>query len=217
MNEAKDCGFSLLGVVARESIPTGWTYRKAAAYYSGYPLDAIEVGNEPDLRSPSSWTMPPNKFQKLLGAFDAHVDPYTSLVSGGLASGNPHYLDAINLSGYSATGIHPYGKRPSVESDAYGPGLLPDLLASYASYRPLWVTEFGSPQRDWVWPDDPNVVYDEVGRGQYLVDMVNALDGNVDVVICFSWHDVDGFGLTDSNGNLREAGRMYLEAVDNVS
>lgn len=58
--------------------------------------DEIQVGNESDLRSPASWDLPPDRFSALLRAVrDAAPGAY--LVAGGMASGDPSYLDGVDL------------------------------------------------------------------------------------------------------------------------
>jgi hypothetical protein len=187
-------GIRTLLVLARES---GGDYRSYAERYAGL-VDAVEVGNEPDVDSPSSWTLRPSE----LGALGRAVRvlfPTTPLVLGGLASGQPSYLDDVDLSWCDAIGLHPYLKDATAENDVPDIG---DLISGYAAYgRPLVITEWG-----W-WGDDERRGRDEVR------DMVEwaARTGDVEAFLYFCLSDamVPPFGLLREDGTDKPAAAAF--------
>ncbi len=104
-------------------------------------LDAYQIGNECDLVSPSSWTMTPGEYDKLVADYrGAHPD--VCLIGAGLASGSLEWWRKVSprtlalLDGYS---VHPYSKgclearTPLRTNRAYSPKL------------PLWISEWNRP------------------------------------------------------------------------
>ena len=150
--EAHRLGLKVLGVIARESFwnADAANYHDAMAVYAeryGSTLDAIQGGNESDHESPSSWTMPQDDLNDLLGAINAQF-PTGQIVGPGMASGDPHYLDAVDLDLVDAIAVHPYGQRPDNLQDwSETPGnfgVVSQLLDSYRYHgKRLWVTEWG--------------------------------------------------------------------------
>jgi hypothetical protein len=153
-------GQAVLGVYARESQVPGSSHEQSMSEYMGYygsRLDYIEIMNESDLDSPSSWTMPPDEFEALGWSLHNVVRSYRSdlpIIAGGMASGQVSYLDGVNLDWCNYVGVHPYAKNATPDDD------LPDiepLAAQYVSAtgKDVAITEWG-----W-WGDET--------RGEYEV------------------------------------------------
>lgn len=226
----EDChahDLKVLGVIARESFRRGWIYKHAARYYGRHyapsletpdsrpetKLDAWQIGNEPDLRSPSSWAMRPERLGRLLRAFRAAL-PDATIIGPGLASGQPSYPSRfLPYAGavLDAIAIHPYGQRPTPDfpSPAWGFGEVQTLVDLYrqVTTKPLWVTEFGGPDRDFD---------DEHQRAQYHSEMLLALSrAGVEVAMVFCWSDamVPGFGLIDAQGAAKESYAAFFDGA----
>lgn len=209
--ELRGQGVKVLGVVARESIVRGSSYSRIAERYRRLytgNIDALQVGNEPDHRSPSSWTQAPARLNHLIRTFRLGF-PGVPLVGPGLASGTPQYLDAVDVGMLDAIAVHPYGQRARVNlpyaPDFEGFGTVTDLLDGYRRFgKPLWVTEFGGPAQDW-----PT----EHERAVYHSEMIGALDrAGVEVACQFCWSDamVPGFGLLDQDGIPKESYAAFV-------
>lgn len=140
----RNAGLKVLGVLARESMEAcpdrpGWLRWYAERFA---PLvDALQVGNEPDHTSPSSWTMSLTNLTQLgavaRGEFHRYV-PSLPIVMGGLASGNPGYLDT-EVSWPAVFGIcaiHPYTQTIT------SIGSFVQSYRNHARGKPLWATEF---------------------------------------------------------------------------
>jgi hypothetical protein len=121
-----DIGLRVLAVIARES--------------GGYMLpdcDMYQIGNEPDLSSPSSWTRTPSEY---IEDWRIYRDTYPNLpmISAGFASGIVSYYQQVApyLHNCAAVAVHPYAKNPT-EAHA--------LLQQYRAVRSdlaLWATEW---------------------------------------------------------------------------
>lgn len=152
-------GLQVLRVFAGESRDGFGNNREAfawyAAQYSRYP-GWWEIGNEPDLESPSSWTMEPYELSQL--GWDARsMMPNEYLVVGGQASGWAGYLDMADIRWANFVGIHPYAKdmtvgrvrvaRRTMLRDPRRANDLPDVLPLIRDYRRFgiepWITEWG--------------------------------------------------------------------------
>lgn len=200
---------SVLLVLARESFAGQdnlLTYRDR---YAGL-LDAIQVGNEPDLASPSSWTMTPGELAAL-GRSVRKAFPTTPLVCAGLASGDPAWISDLDLSWCDAVAVHPYlkdGPNPTDLED------LPDAVDLVRAYRaivpdkPILVTEWG-----W-WSDD------ETRAAEEVADMVEWASETKEIAgffyFCASDAMVPPFGLLRADGSEKpraEAFRMAASAV----
>jgi hypothetical protein len=209
-------GKSQIGALDRLSFPWGWdrnSVRDAVTqYYQDYYITAFQVGNEPDLESPSSWTMAPEEWNELCWAVREVVNdfgrPDILVIGGGLASGHPEYLDGLDLSCLDAIAVHPYGRAPSgYHGPGAGFGSLSDLLWSYSSQYgpPVWVTEFGARS-------------DEIGfmnQATYLRLMAKDLARNEVPVACqFCVDDsmVFGYGMF-TGGEMKVAAKSYIQAA----
>jgi hypothetical protein len=190
-------GIRVLLVLARES---GGDYAAYRDRYAGL-VDAIEVGNEPDLDSPSSWTMTPAELGALGRAARA-IWPAATLVLGGLASGQPSWLDGVDLGWCDAVAVHPYLKDSSLGNDVPDVG---ELLDGYRAYgKPLVISEWG-----W-WGDDEERGADEVR------DMARwaASTGDVELFCYFCLGDwmVPPFGLYRADGSAKPAADYFMGA-----
>lgn len=208
---AADCrerGVSLLWVYARESGDGFDSELEAIQFYARWYaglMDAVQVGNEPDLESPSSWTLSPAELSDL-GWTARYVMPDTPLVCAGLASGQPGWLADVDLRWCNALGIHLYAKDAPNPDDVED---LPDVTATasaYAAYGlPLWMTEWG-----W-WTDD------EARGGEETRDMLAwaQTSGLLERYFHFCADDtmVPPFGLYRADGSRKPAGDEFLRAA----
>lgn len=149
IQDAHRRGLKVLGVIARESMRDDDWWGMCAEYGARYPmLDAVQPGNEPDHESPSSWTMAPSDLNDLLAAANVGFPDGMTIVGPGLVSGQPSYLDAVDLDLVDALAIHAYGRRPdNLQNWDEVPGNFGTLAELFDSYRrfqkPLWCTEWG--------------------------------------------------------------------------
>lgn len=197
----KDAGLKILLVLARES---GGDYATLAARYASL-VDAWQVGNEADLESESSWTMAPVELAALGRAVRKILPRPHVLVTSGMASGHPEWLDGMDLSWADACAAHPYAK------DAPNPGDLEDLPDADALVRaygeqtglPVLVTEWG-----W-WSDQEPRASEEVR------DMTRwaAQTADCEVFFYFCVDDamVPPFGLLRANGSEKPKARAFKE------
>lgn len=214
-------GLFILKVYAKESSAGFNSDREALAYYRDLYarfLGAWEVGNEPDLRSDSSWTMSPKEFSRL--GWDARsMMEDQILVTGGAASGWSGYLEQADIRWANGVGVHPYAKdmsvrRARVARRPVSPGGLlrandlPDIEPLIQDYRrfglPVWVTEWG-----WWGGDDraESEVYDVVSWAAQT-DLIERY-----FHFCLDDGMVPPFGLCDASGNLKPAGQGFLRAL----
>jgi hypothetical protein len=111
----------------------------------GHLVEAWQIGNEPDLESPSSWSMTVEDLVALGHVARAYL-PGRTIIAAGLASGQPSYLTGQDISWCDAIAVHPYLKDMTPDND------LPDVDELVAAYqqlgKPVWITEWG-----W-WGDD---------------------------------------------------------------
>jgi hypothetical protein len=194
-------GLKVLGRFVRESCywwnPNGYEEeldpdRAADMWIASVPWDAIQVGNEPDVASPASWTMPAGRLSKYLLYFRRRW--HGKLVCAGTASGNPAYLKDVDLSLCDAVAIHPYTQTPkSIKT------LLP-LYAPYLAGKELWFTE-----------------YDDVSMTEVLAGLAT-----VSFKFSWQdWNDGHGNvwegGLVDTEGNEKTDYRIFTKAVARIN
>lgn len=207
-------GIEPLAVFARESIPPYLDYTQAMRHYaSSYPnLRYVQIGNEPDHVSPSSWTMDPVAYSYLIEGARAAFPQHVRLIGAGLASGQPDYLLRVpNLHLLDAVAVHPYGRRPGLTwpSLTWGFGTVQDLLRQYqttlaaipSAPTALWVTEYGT--------EDATV------QAEYTYRMAEALSVLVPVAVHFCWADwmVSPFGLRDVLNTPKGAWDSFRQAA----
>lgn len=211
--DAHRLGLNVLGVVARESITDGDPFIEwADAYHERYgdSLEAIQCGNESDHESPSSWTMTPAELNDLLAAFNARFQD-TTIVGPGMVSGDPHYLDAVDLDLLDGIAVHPYGQRPDNGDWSELPGnfgAVGRLLDSYRYHgKDIWVTEIGVSTTEC----SPEF------QARYCEAMLKALSLRKDVpVVCWFASDdlmVPEFGLFDVNGKPKPAAAAFMRVA----
>ena len=195
----RQAGLKILLVLAKES---GGDYARYQRLY-GALVDAVQVGNEPDLDSPSSWTLSQGELVALGKAARAAF-PFTPLVCAGLASGHPEWLDGADLSWCEALAFHPYLKDAPSDTDLED---LPDvdgLVRAYQRFgKPLLMTEWG-----W-WGSEEGRATEEVR------DMVRwaGRTGDVEVFFYFCADDamVPPFGLLDAKGKPKGRATAFKE------
>lgn len=133
--------------VGVSALPYLATCQHYAGLYGGL-VDAVQGGNEADHESPSSWTMSPSDLNGLLLAINTAFGAEMYVVGPGLVSGNPEYMNGVDLDLLDAIAVHPYGQRPDALQDwSETPGnfgTVAGLLDSYRRFqKPIWVTEVG--------------------------------------------------------------------------
>lgn len=98
------------------------------------------IGNEPDGTGPASWIMSAKQFIQLGKCAKAAL-PFRIIDSGGLCSGDPHYLEGYYAE-YEETfyhgNLHPYLQRPTPTwpDPTWGFGYIGDLFAHYQDHLP---------------------------------------------------------------------------------
>lgn len=193
-------GLKILGVIASESFIQGDGSRisidEAAGVYTeryGYFLDALQLGNEWDHVSDSSWTLDIQTLNRLLKAFydsrESNNRKYL-LILGGAVSGNPDALKGIELKYVDAIAVHPYGKSPSNNWPYPGWyfGFYEPLIELYRNYgKPVWITEVG-------WSSlEPGS--SEEFKAEYLRRWLLAWKYVPEPLIFFCGQDYNGFGI----------------------
>lgn len=209
---ALDC--RVLAVIPREAykpIPNQqmWSHYIAARWYTSRYLpyvDMWQLGNEPDIKSASSWTMTPHQYIHMLSYWRKYI-PTDRIIGPGLASGSNAWWNALpswTRSMLHATSLHIYQQMPTPDypSPNWGNGgTVPDLLSLFPNQR-IWVTEFGA--------HVPNDFDTDHQRAEYISKMKEALS-DVDVACLFCAADsmVEGYGLQDTQGNFNETYAAY--------
>ncbi len=213
ITDAHARGLKVLGVIARESTLDDMGYPSLAVLYGGrYAglIDAIQCGNESDHESPSSWTMAQGDLNDLLAAFNREF-PDTTIVGPGLASGNPHYLDAVDLDLVDAIAVHPYGRWPNNGDWSELPGgfgSIAELLDQYRYHnRPIWITELGVSTHQ----------VSEEFQARYVEECLKSLKLRTDVPVvtwfCADDAMVEEFGLFDINGSPKVASTSFMKVA----
>lgn len=190
----------VLLVLARES---GGDYARYRDLYGGL-IDAIQVGNEADLVSSSSWTMSQLELAAL-GRSVRAIFPTTPLVCSGLASGQPGWLDGMDLSWCDAIAVHPYAKDSESATDLEDQPDMQPLLREYKRFgKPILVTEWG-------WPSD-----DEPRASEEITDTIDWAVGTDEIEAFFYFalnNDVIPFGLLYENGvDYKPKGKAFRKA-----
>lgn len=214
VNSCLDAGLDVLPDLARESFPPyqwpdlDWEMAPeiVARYLVSMPgIKKLQVGNEPDHRSPSSWTMAPTEYARLVRIVRdvaAKLGRRLLIYSAGHASGDAGagYLEAAGCAGLiDVVCVHVYGRSPDPGWTGPGAsfGYVMDLLAKYRRYgKRLAVTEYGARS-------------DEVGeheQARYLGAMARRLLAEGVESYLFAWgDDVGGYGLHRHDGSQKPA------------
>ena len=128
-------GIRTILVIARESVEDFPTWEEALAHYAALYRDApqilIQVGNEWDHESRSSWTLDHGTLNYLLWQAREAFGPRAYLILGGAASGDPDALRGVDLRFVNAIAIHPYGRGTPDYASPYGFGSVDELLDRY--------------------------------------------------------------------------------------
>jgi hypothetical protein len=171
-------GIEPLPVLVRESFEDAGRVVKTLHSWRdeiGDELNMLQVCNEPDGTTAgegASWVMSQAELNIWLGeARYRFPRPRFTLIGPGLISGQPGWLQGVNVGLLDALAPHPYAKEPNTLA-------LDRLLDGYRWYgRPLFVTEY-----------DSRVP----GMGAYL-----ATYPGVQAALVFCGHRYAGFGLLD--------------------
>lgn len=107
-------------------------------------LTYTQIDNEPDLRTDGK-----AELNAMVAEVAPHFREHTTIVGGGLASGDARWLDGVDLSLIDLVAVHPYGRKPNNAWKWHD--ILPDwstgvedFLIPYLRYqKPLCVTEYG--------------------------------------------------------------------------
>lgn len=255
--ELNDAGFSSLLILTNESLSGSPGSGASDADWDGYInrlasragqlaqafaqwRPAFQIWNEPDLTETSPGYDPRLRqavFGRMLQACHAAikaVDPNLRVITAGLASGNPNWLQGVinSLGGTlpaDAVAFHPYGQRPEPAwpDAAWGFGYVGNLVNGYRNVTslPLWITEIG------VRSNEVNVpiavaqrgnqqrfavgIANNEGQAEYLTRfyraIVNNYSGAVKRVYWFCYSDgmVPPFGLLDGSGQPKPAYTAY--------
>lgn len=183
-------------VLASESFRDGDRAAQAAAYAEQLRPYCWQIGNEPDLRSPASWTLTPVEYaalaQDCAGGIRG-VQPAALLISAGLAGRDARWLARCGPLPLDGVAVHPYGQRPEWTwlPPPWRVGTVDRWLERYRRYgKPLWITEFGT--------NDGRI------QADYVPALYRKLAVRSDVgaacVFCYSDAMVPGFGLVDQRG-----------------
>lgn len=206
----KSFGLSVFACIARESLDGFSSVEEAADYYLteyGTLIDYLQVGNEWDHISGSSWTMAPDDLYDLVYSFWKH--PRLNgipLILGGAVSGDPNALDRIyrTLPLLDGISIHPYGQRYSeghvAPSGDFGVAetlfhTYQQKLASLGFDMKMYVSEYG-------------VSSDQVGldnQVEYISGFAMMLRRSTAIVlgIHFCQHNYQGFGVRDGREGIK--------------
>ena len=179
---------------------------------------AFQVWNEPDhpVHPGYAPTLREEVFGRMLRrTYDAikSVNPAFTVVTGGLASGNPSWLTRVIQSQggrlpADAVAFHPYGQRPDRNwpHPNWAFGYVGDLLNSYyraGQQKPLWITEMGVKEQDV--SNNRSQAAEFLRR--YYQAMTTRYSDKVQQLHWFCYSDgmVPTFGLTDANGQRKPA------------
>lgn len=219
IDDAHERGLSALGVIANESLHDGdenLSSVQAARLYAaryGDTLEYLQVGNEPDHVSASSWTMSPETLNHLMMVFGVEF-PDTPIICGGMADGRPEYLDALDPDLYDLVGVHPYGQRPDDDEDWSSTpgnfGNVQELLPRYVQHsggKRIAITEVGVSTRE----------VSEAFQARYIEAMVGTLrampEVEMAIVFCADDEMVPEFGLFRADGSPKPSAAAFMRAT----
>jgi|SRR5262245_8858068 len=220
LRACQTAGLPVIGIYTGESRAPNLNDTQSAVLWAAWLRDEslveamplLQVGNEPDLESGSSWTMGHDEYNRLVD----DVAPVfrgldLTIVGAGLASGQPSWLAGVDQDLLDIIAVHPYGRRPN--GDPKWQSACPEwandvreFLAWYRSYTalPLAVSEYGGRHEEL---GDPR-------WRQYCVEMTVSLhqmvgDGRLAFAALYGLSEmmVPGMGMLYPDGRLTEAGR----------
>jgi hypothetical protein len=226
VQDLHQAGINILMILSYETYPGKWEcdadatkwdayignvaarYGQVAEHY-GSQVQAYEVWNEPDHPPKPGYNpyVPEATFGSLMKAAYAEIKAVSdaTVVMGGLAWGQPSYLQGVQTSTAGvlhadAVGVHPYGRRPTHDWPDPGWGglslSLTELIQAYhvVAQKPIWITEVGL--------DAPDASF----LAEFLKRTFEALRAKVSDVAPYAfwycWSDGMGrdFGLIDLTG-----------------
>jgi hypothetical protein len=208
-------GIRVLLVYAKESFAGLSDRREALVAYRqlyGDLVDAHQVGNEPDLVSSSSWSMTPPElvaFGKLVR--DVFPRP-THLVVGGLGSGQPGYLQGVDLTWADSLAVHPYLKDAPSSGDLED---LPDVDGLVAAYRAIVPATMPIVVSEWGWWGDREDRATEETREMTLWAGRRPVENGIEAFFYFCAGDfmVAPFGLLDAQGRHKDRADAFTAAA----
>jgi hypothetical protein len=190
--------------------------RQIAQHY-GPRVRAYQIWNEPDYAAPHGGYDPCVKaevFGRMLRAAFKTIKEVSSstVVTGGLAAGQPAYLERVQTSTNGilyadAVGVHPYCRRPTPDwpRPDWGFGVLGDLIRDYRNVtaKPIWITEIGIEEA---------AVQDEFPQRTFEA-LNEDLAAAAPCVFWFCWADgmVPGFGLLDAAGQKKKSYHSFQQ------
>lgn len=182
-------------------------------FYSGL-FDGIQVGNEWDHVSPSSWDLAPSDFSDLLRAVRAAVGPGVFLVSGGMADGQPEAAKAVDAwDQVDAFGFHPYLKDAPNPDDLED---VPDVDVLHQGYIDAIQEASGlaleGVMSEWGWPGE----WGEPRQSEESAEMVLWAARRGIPLQLFNLRDsTESFGLLRQDGSKKAAFNGVQWAIDN--
>lgn len=209
LKSLKDSGLKVWLCIAKESIGD-MSFKDAAYYYlyrySGF-LDYLQVGNEWDHISNSSWTLSPDELFDLVYSFWSNpLIRDIPIILGGAVSGDAERLGDITrtLSLLDGISIHPYGQRASESHVAPSGdfGVAERLFDTYQSK----LTQLGFNIKMYV--SEYGVSSDQVSldkQAEYVGEFALMLRNSKTIYagIHFCQHNYLGFGVRDRNEQIK--------------
>jgi N-acetyl-anhydromuramyl-L-alanine amidase AmpD len=187
------------------------------AQHYGSRVRAYQIWNEPDYEVPHGGYDPCVKaevFGRLLRAAFKAIKEVSSatVVMGGLAAGQPAFLERVKTSTdgilyADAVGVHPYCRRPTPDwpRPDWGVGVLGNLIQDYRNVtsKPIWITEVGI-EEACVQDEFPRRTFEALNED--LAEMAPYL-------FWFCWSDgmVPGFGLVDAVGGKKNSYNSFQQ------
>lgn len=216
-----------------ETSPLTMEFRDAAQFYANRyagKLDLLQIGNESDHISPSSWSMDHDELNELLYQFNVWFPEETLIVGPGLVSGDATWVRGIDQSLIDLCAVHGYGQRPWGEPSDWpwlpgNFGRIGDLLQRYADeLEPginLAATEIGLSTTEVT--HEQQAEYTEEIMRAFITWKANPRPGGhkapiLELACLFSLGDwmVPEFGIFDAAGNPKPAAAAYTRVAGPV-
>lgn len=187
----------VIGVIARESYKPRWSHYTAARWYTNrYSVDYWQLGNEPDIQSPSSWTQTPKQYLNMFNRWSEYTG---IIISPGLASGQTDWLNSLIDLGFDnaewrALCYHQYSDNTL------------ELYEQFDKYdNSLFITEWGFDT------DNDHVQAELITRRLNELASLPSLEKAL--YFCASNRMVPNFGLTTEDEIPRESYAAYFNGV----
>lgn len=176
---------------------------------------AIGSINEPDWQGRESSPHEHAWVNRLNRALRRELPPSMSLIGPALVSGNPHWLDDLDLSLLDGLDLHLYGKVPPTWQGDTMTGWLPDALHGYirrmqelGHLLPISMSELGL----------SSVEAGEALQADYCSQSMawlasDACPREVRMACWFAYHDHDGFGLMRADGSAKPSAAAFRAAA----